>query len=190
MTIEELAEDINMELKEADSSTLIRPILIHIRDVYRRIGFGYMCKIEEVDQAVSNGKFTKSKDIISIIDIGDECGNYNSKRIGTGHHAKGLAYLETLTTVTFPNGGVDKVKLKYYALDKDEEGVPVINDAVYSALKEYCIAELLNSRYEHPEFKNRLFRKQNADMKIDQTRAEFSRSNDSSDRFRRNWFKQ
>ena len=69
-TIEELCEDINQQLNEVDSSVLISPVIRLARDVFRRIGFEYVCDQEETHLEIKNNAAKKPKLFVSLIDVG------------------------------------------------------------------------------------------------------------------------
>lgn len=188
ISLDDFLTDINSELKEADESSLLRPVMILLRDALRDIGFGYTCIEEETREDIVNGIFMKPLDMIKVIDVAGPDGIYNSVRIGQGHNTKKFHYKEFIDRIVFP-GKETSCKIKFYTFPKNEDNLPMIGDSVHSAVKEYAISRLLNTRPNHPDFKNRFYRQEEANRLIDKSRSELHSDNNSSNRFKRNWYK-
>lgn len=93
-----------------------------------------------------------------------------------------LAFTTSPFGFRLPNYRQGRIYAKGLGLPKDTEGNTLIPDAIYDALVQFCLGNLLQGHYQHPLFMQRMAILAGADRMIDEARVELNQSSDASNR--------
>lgn len=181
-SIDELIEEVNRVALLPNTEVLRSPCIGHVQTVYRKVGSDKV-KIPAVAYfTVTNGTVELPKTVIKVVDCALGTFDLNdTDDDGTFADYDAIPHRQDGNKLRLNNNyNGQTVSVSYWSLPVDENGVILIDDRIYDAVKAFCKGEELlikssNVKQERATLNPSLIYKREAAQLIDESRAELNR---------------